>query len=168
LWKRGKLCLLAEQQQAGPLRENSPCFLVRGWLGCGGLPKALTFDLALPDPGFVNRQSTSCCKGKGMPKRNDPSDTQEPTFEEALKEIEQITRALESGELGLEESLKLYERGVMLLRRCYHLLQTAETRVEMLMGFDAKGSPITEPFSPTGEQAESPLDNENSEKGGRK
>jgi hypothetical protein len=38
----------------------------------------------------------------------------------------------------------------------------------MLMGFDAKGSPITEPFSPTGEQAESPLDNENSEKGGKK
>ena len=98
-----------------------------------------------------------------MPKRNEPSDTQGPSFEEALREIEQITRALESGELGLEESLKLYERGVMLLRRCYHLLQTAETRVEMLMGFDAKGSPITEPFSPTGEQAEIPSENEKPE-----
>ncbi len=95
-----------------------------------------------------------------MPKRNEPPDTQEPSFEEALREIEQITRALESGELGLEESLKLYERGVMLLRRCYHLLQVAETRVEMLMGFDAKGSPITEPFSPPKEQVESPLENE--------
>jgi exodeoxyribonuclease VII small subunit len=100
-----------------------------------------------------------------MAKRHERSDPPEPSFEEALKEIEQITRALESGELGLEEGLKLYERGVMLLRRCYQMLQTAETRVEMLMGFDAKGSPVTKPFPPV--EGQPPSDDPNSDRGER-
>ncbi len=86
-----------------------------------------------------------------MNKGKKPSDVNELTFEQALAEIEAITRALESGNLTLEESLKMYERGIGLLRRCYELLQDAETRVEMLMGVDEKGNPITTLF-PTGKE----------------
>lgn len=76
--------------------------------------------------------------------KNSPED--ELSFEQALQEIEAITQALESGHLGLEESLRIYERGVGLLRRCYELLRQAETRVEMLLGVDEQGNPITTPF----------------------
>lgn len=81
-----------------------------------------------------------------MNKGKKPPDVDELTFEQALEEIETITRELESGNLTLEESLRKYERGVGLLRRCYDLLREAETRVEMLMGVDEKGNPITAPF----------------------
>lgn len=75
-----------------------------------------------------------------------PAESGDLSFEQALQEIEAITQALESGNLGLEESLRIYERGVGLLRRCYELLRQAETRVEMLIGVDEQGQPITTPF----------------------
>ncbi len=56
------------------------------------------------------------------------------TFGEALAELEQIVRGLESGQLGLEESLERYERGVALLKTCHERLATAQQRVTMLMG----------------------------------
>lgn len=55
-----------------------------------------------------------------------------PTLEEAIHRLEEITRALEGGELELSESLALYEEGVRLLRGCETLLTTAETRIEQL------------------------------------
>lgn len=58
----------------------------------------------------------------------------ELTFGEALGELEGIVRALESGELELEESLERYERGVALLRACRERLAGAEQRVTMLIG----------------------------------
>ena len=56
------------------------------------------------------------------------------TFGAALGELEQIVRALESGQLELEDSLARYERGVALLRACQAKLGEAEQRVRMLMG----------------------------------
>ncbi|MDZ4168004.1 MAG: exodeoxyribonuclease VII small subunit [Coriobacteriia bacterium] len=58
----------------------------------------------------------------------------EMTFGAALGELEQIVKALESGQLELEESLERYERGVALLRACQAKLATAEQRVMMLVG----------------------------------
>ena len=58
----------------------------------------------------------------------------ELTFGEALGELERIVKALESGELELEESLERYERGVALLRACRERLAGAEQRVTMLIG----------------------------------
>jgi len=58
----------------------------------------------------------------------------ELTFGAALGELEQIVRALESGQLELEESLERYERGVALLRACQAKLATAEQRITMLVG----------------------------------
>ncbi len=69
-----------------------------------------------------------------------------PSFEEALQQLEQIVHDLEEGQIGLDEALQGYERGVKLLRRCYDLLQGAERRIEMLTGLDANGNPITAAF----------------------
>lgn len=56
------------------------------------------------------------------------------SFKEAQEELETIVRSLESGTLELEESLALYERGVTLLRSLKTRLDTAEQKVEVLMG----------------------------------
>ena len=69
-----------------------------------------------------------------------------PTFENALTELEQVLRALEDGATTLEESLARYERGVGLLKICYGHLRTAETRITQLAGVDSEGKPITKAF----------------------
>ena len=52
-----------------------------------------------------------------------------PPFEHALAELERLVRELEDGQVGLEESLARYERGIGLLKHCYGLLQHAEQRI---------------------------------------
>ena len=54
------------------------------------------------------------------------------TFEAAMERLEEITRLLESGAEGLDESLKLYEEGVSLIRLCTQKLETAEQSVKVL------------------------------------
>lgn len=67
------------------------------------------------------------------------------TFEEAFKELEGIVRRLESGEVKLDESLKLFEDGVRLARVCSSKLDAAEGRIRILLeGED--GSVKEEPF----------------------
>jgi exodeoxyribonuclease VII small subunit len=56
----------------------------------------------------------------------------EPTFEEALQEAEAIVTRIESGQIGLEESIRQFERAMGLLRRCREILRKAEQRVEEL------------------------------------
>lgn len=53
-------------------------------------------------------------------------------FEQALEELEQIVERLETGDLTLEESLALFERGQELARLCSRRLETATLRVEQL------------------------------------
>jgi exodeoxyribonuclease VII small subunit len=53
-------------------------------------------------------------------------------FETAIAELETIVKKLEEGDLPLETSLELYERGVQLSRFCHSRLEAAERRVEML------------------------------------
>jgi len=57
----------------------------------------------------------------------------EKTFEASLAELEKIVAQLESGDLPLEESLKLFETGVKLSRVCRERLTEAERRIEVLM-----------------------------------
>ncbi len=66
------------------------------------------------------------------------------SFEAALDELEQVVRQLESGDLPLEESLRIFERGTALSASCRKQLEEAETRVEILMKKDGKIEP--EPF----------------------
>lgn len=56
----------------------------------------------------------------------------EPSFEQALAELEALVESLEHGELSLEESLKSFERGVELTRSCQQSLKVAEQRVRIL------------------------------------
>lgn len=69
-----------------------------------------------------------------------------PSFEQSLTELEAITRELEEGSCGLDESLRKFEQGVGLLRRCYGLLDAAERKIALLTGFDGDGNPVLEPF----------------------
>jgi exodeoxyribonuclease VII small subunit len=70
-------------------------------------------------------------------------------FESALARIEAIVLELEEGKTGLSESLGRYEEAVQLIRQCYQLLEKAERRIELLVGADASGKPLTEPFDDT-------------------
>ena len=53
-------------------------------------------------------------------------------FEAALAELDTIVKKLEEGDLALEKSLELYERGVQLSRFCHARLEEAERRIEIL------------------------------------
>ena len=77
-----------------------------------------------------------------------------PSFEAALKQLEEIVQRLEKGELALEESLKLYEEGIRLSRVCHGKLEEAEGKIEMLLKDargelirDAQGNPKTQPLA---------------------
>jgi len=54
------------------------------------------------------------------------------SFEEALRKLEAIVQRMESETLSLEESLQLYEHGMLLARHCESLLDKAELRIEEL------------------------------------
>jgi exodeoxyribonuclease VII small subunit len=71
---------------------------------------------------------------------------EELTFEQAFQQLDQIVRALEEGEVGLEQALAQYELGVGLLKRCYARLQDAEQRIRVLMGLDEDGNSVSAPF----------------------
>lgn len=60
------------------------------------------------------------------------SEEEPQRFEQIVDALEELVRALEGGELPLDEALRLYERGVGLARRGHHLLEGAERRVEEL------------------------------------
>jgi exodeoxyribonuclease VII small subunit len=60
------------------------------------------------------------------------SDTSIKDFEAAIAELETVVRKLEEGDLSLEQSLALYERGVTLSKFCHARLEDAERRIELL------------------------------------
>ena len=63
------------------------------------------------------------------------TETPEPSikdFESALSELESLVKTLEDGNLTLEKSLELFERGVQLSRYCHTRLEEAERRIEVL------------------------------------
>lgn len=60
------------------------------------------------------------------------SDPSIKDFEGAIAELESIVKKLEEGDLPLEQSLALYERGVQLSRFCHARLEEAERRIEIL------------------------------------
>ena len=68
------------------------------------------------------------------------------TFEENMQRLEQIVRAMERGDVPLEESLKLFQEGTELVRNCGKLLDEAELQVKMILT-DAAGNPVEENFN---------------------
>jgi exodeoxyribonuclease VII small subunit len=82
----------------------------------------------------------------GLPTDKPHADVERLSFELAIEELESIVRRLEEGNVPLEESVAIYERGEVLKRRCEHLLRQAEARVEKI-ALDAGGRPKgTEPL----------------------
>lgn len=76
------------------------------------------------------------------------ADIRDLSFERALKELEAIVGRLERGDVELEESIAIYERGDALKAHCDRLLKQAEAKVERLT-FGPDGAPRgTEPFDP--------------------
>lgn len=67
------------------------------------------------------------------------------TFEENMQRLEQIVRAMERGEVALEESLKLFQEGTELVRTCGKILDDAELHVKKIT-VAADGSPVEENF----------------------
>ena len=67
-------------------------------------------------------------------------------FEDCLARLEQIVTALESGNLPLDDSLKVFEEGVTLARQCGRYLEDAERRIEILAKDDG-GTLSTRPFA---------------------
>jgi exodeoxyribonuclease VII small subunit len=65
---------------------------------------------------------------------------EELNYEQALAELEEITRQLEENPPALEEMLALYERGQALTRRCSGLLEQAELKVRQLSGEELSSS----------------------------
>jgi exodeoxyribonuclease VII small subunit len=70
---------------------------------------------------------------------------QNKTFEGNMQRLEQIVRAMERGDVPLEESLKLFQEGTDLVRQCGKLLDNAELQVKKIMTAP-DGSPVEEDF----------------------
>jgi exodeoxyribonuclease VII small subunit len=77
---------------------------------------------------------------------NDPNAKPIETFETCLDELERVVKELEAGDLPLEKSIELFERGMGLSESCRKQLEAAETRVDMLVR--REGKMTAEPFRP--------------------
>jgi exodeoxyribonuclease VII small subunit len=81
-----------------------------------------------------------------MAKDHNHADVKDMSFEQALKELESIVDRLEKGDVELEASIRIYERGEALRAHCDALLRKAEAKVEKIV-LNASGEPTgTEPL----------------------
>ena len=71
------------------------------------------------------------------------------TFEENMQRLEQIVRAMERGDVALDESLKLFQEGTQLVRCCEKLLDDAQLQVNKI-AVGANGEPVEEAFADEG------------------
>lgn len=67
------------------------------------------------------------------------------TFEASMARLEQIVRAMERGDVALEESLKLFQEGTELVRNCQKLLDEAQLQIKKIVTAE-DGSPVEEDF----------------------
>lgn len=77
---------------------------------------------------------------------NEPKPVESLSFEDALKELEQIVGDLERGEVELARSIEIYERGAALKAHCEKLLKQAEARVEKIRIGEGGAPQGTEPL----------------------
>ncbi|NCN40097.1 exodeoxyribonuclease VII small subunit [bacterium] len=67
-------------------------------------------------------------------------------FEKKLNRLEEIVGKMETGDLSLDDSLKMFEEGVKLSRECNSQLAQAEQKVKLLLNVDDEGNAKTEDF----------------------
>ena len=70
-----------------------------------------------------------------------PADIADLSFENALAALEDVVRKLESGEVPLDDSIALYERGEALRKHCQARLDAAQARIEKIV-IDTDGKPV--------------------------
>lgn len=80
------------------------------------------------------------------------TETAPMNFEARIAALGQIVEQLERGDLPLEQSLDLFEQGVRLSNEAQSLLDSAENRIETLLGFDDDGVPITRAPEPNAQR----------------
>ena len=79
---------------------------------------------------------------------DDNNDISQMSFEQAMVELEQVVSRLESGDVALEESITLYERGAALREHCAGKLKQAEEKIAKIT-LDGSGAPTgTQPMEP--------------------
>jgi exodeoxyribonuclease VII small subunit len=83
-----------------------------------------------PMPKISRQRRYHAIFGTGMSKRSQQSPPK--TFEDALRELEEILSEIENGNVGLEESLVKYERGNFLIQHCRGVLSAAEKQIESM------------------------------------
>jgi len=76
---------------------------------------------------------------------NSPQSAETAGFEESLGQLAELVARLESGGLGLSESIDAYERGVAIVRQLHEQLSSAEERVSVLVRIDEEGRPVLAP-----------------------
>ena len=72
------------------------------------------------------------------------------TFEQSMKQLEQIVQELESGDLSLEKAIKKFEEGIQLSKFCSKKLEETEKKISILMK-DSTGEITETPFKPEDE-----------------
>jgi exodeoxyribonuclease VII small subunit len=76
----------------------------------------------------------------------------EPTFEDAMRRLDEIVAGMEDSQLSLEEMISSYEEGVRLLKLCRQRIDVARRRVELISGDLEGGKAILTPFEDTGNE----------------
>lgn len=89
---------------------------------------------------MAKKKTTSAEQGPAI-----DADIQALGYEEAVENLQKLVESIEHGEVGLEESLKLYRRGEMLLRHCRALLDKAELTVQQMSLAEAESSGAESP-----------------------
>ena len=69
---------------------------------------------------------------RSKPEAGEPAPDTELSYEQAVERLEELVERIESGQIGLEESIAAYERGAKLVARCRSILEKAEARIEEL------------------------------------
>jgi len=80
-----------------------------------------------------------------MSEENSPTDISQLSFEEALSELEDIVRELESGRGELDHAINAYSRGAALKKHCESKLRDAQAKIDKIV-IGSDGAPDTEPL----------------------
>jgi exodeoxyribonuclease VII small subunit len=94
------------------------------------------------------RATSTECAAPTAPAEREASTAEAPAFEQTLAELEMLVRRLESGELALDEALRVFEQGVRLTRECQSALSGAQQKVQLLL--QQGESAVLEEFDPAG------------------
>lgn len=76
----------------------------------------------------------------------DGADISKMSFEDALRALEEVVRKLESGDVPLDDSISLYERGEQLRKHCQARLDAAQARIERIVQGPDGSASATHPF----------------------